>query len=62
MSRAFPVKEFGSLQFRTEFFNFTNTANFGNPISSLTAGAAFGLITSTTTNPRIIQFALKYAF
>lgn len=62
ISRAFPIKEFGSLQFRTEFFNFTNTANFGNPISSVTAGAAFGLITSTTTNPRIIQFALKYAY
>lgn len=62
VSRVFPVKEFGRVQFRAEFFNFTNTANFGNPISSLSAGAAFGLITSTTTNPRIIQFALKYAF
>lgn len=62
IARTFPIKEFGSLQFRTEFFNFTNTANFGNPISSLSAGAAFGLINSTTTNPRIIQFALKYAY
>lgn len=62
ISRAFSIKEFGSLQFRAEFFNFTNTANFGNPISNVTAGAAFGLITSTTTNPRIIQFALKYAY
>ena len=62
VSRSFPVKESGSLQFRTEFFNFTNTPNFGNPIGNLAAGAAFGLITSKTTNPRIIQFALKYAF
>jgi hypothetical protein len=62
VARSFPIKEFGSIQFRSEFFNSTNTANFANPVSERTAGAAFGLITATTTNPRIIQFALKYAF
>jgi hypothetical protein len=62
LRRTFPIREWSSLQFSSEFFNFTNTPNFGGPISNVTAGAAFGLITSTTTNPRIIQFALKYAF
>jgi len=67
IGRAFPMKEFGSLQFRTEFFNFTNTANFANPSSSLgpnsgVPNASFGFITATTTNPRIIQFALKYSY
>jgi hypothetical protein len=62
LERTFPIRDWSSLRFRAEFFNFTNTANFGNPVNDVEAGAAFGLITSTTTNPRIIQFALKYAF
>ncbi|WP_084080021.1 TonB-dependent receptor [Edaphobacter aggregans] len=62
LERSFPIRDWSSLKFRAEFFNFTNTANFGNPINDVQAGAAFGLITSTTTNPRIIQFALKYSF
>ena len=62
LERTFPIREYGSLRFRTEFFNLTNTPNFGSPISDRASGAAFGLITSTTTNPRIIQFALRYAF
>jgi hypothetical protein len=62
VERTFPLREWGSLRFRSEFFNLTNTSNFAGPISNRTAGAAFGLITSTTNNPRIIQFALKYAF
>lgn len=62
LTRTFSLREWGRLQFRSEFFNITNTPNFGGPISNLGAGAAFGLITSTTNNPRIIQFALKYAF
>ena len=60
--RNFPVKEWSILQFRAEFFNLTNTPNFGGPITNVAAGGAFGLITSTTNNPRIIQFALKYLF
>jgi Carboxypeptidase regulatory-like domain/TonB-dependent Receptor Plug Domain len=62
LQRMFPIKEWSVMQFRAEFFNATNTANFGGPISNLAAGSAFGLITSTTNNPRIIQFALKYSF
>jgi len=62
LERAFPIHDWSSLKFRAEFFNFTNTPNFGDPINDVEAGAAFGLITSTTTNPRIIQFALKYSF
>ncbi len=62
VQRSISIGEWGNLQFRTEFFNLTNTPNFGGPITDRAAGAAFGLITSTTTNPRIIQFALKYAF
>jgi hypothetical protein len=65
-----------TLDFRTEFFNAFNTPQFSNP--NLNAGSvaqdpstgatvwapspSFGTITSTSVNPRIIQFALKLVF
>jgi len=62
VQRSFALTERQSLDFRAEFFNFTNTPKFGNPINDFAAGPAFGVITSTVGNPRIIQFALKYKF
>lgn len=64
------IRENHLLQFRTEFFNAFNHPQFSNPnfsqgaIFSLPdrASATFGQITSTSVNPRIIQFALKYVF
>ena len=60
--RDFAFAEKAVLQFRTEFFNFTNTPKFGLPVSDHAAGPAFGLISTTVSNPRIIQFALKLSF
>ncbi|MGA3187624.1 MAG: TonB-dependent receptor [Bryobacteraceae bacterium] len=55
-----------SLQFRAEFFNALNHANFGTPNATVFAGTAFnpsaGLITTTTTTSRQIQFGLKLVF
>jgi hypothetical protein len=60
------------LDFRAEFFNAFNHPQFANP--DLDAGLSapalglvapnpqFGQITQTSTNPRIIQFALKLSF
>jgi hypothetical protein len=49
------------VQFRTDFFNAFNHANFAQP--GLTYGAAtFGTILGTAGNPRLIQFSLKYGF
>ena len=62
LEKRFAVTEWSNLQFRTEFFNALNTPAFGNPITDHEAGGAFGLITSTVANPRIVQFALKYEF
>jgi hypothetical protein len=60
--REFIFAEKTTLQFRTEFFNFTNTPKFGLPVADHSAGAAFGVISSTVSNPRIVQFALKLSF
>ena len=54
------ITERQSLQFRAEFFNLLNHPNFGVPGVSLEAG--FGQISQTSTEARIIQFALKYRF
>jgi hypothetical protein len=55
-----------NVQFRAEFFNAMNHANFSPPLSNLTLfdGSgnpvpSAGLITSTKTTSRQIQFAIK---
>ena len=50
-----------ALQFRAEFFNTLNHANFGVPGVNISSGG-FGQITQTSTEARIIQLALKYRF
>jgi hypothetical protein len=60
LSKNFRITERQTLQFRAEFFNAFNHANFSVPGVNL--DASFGQITATATEPRIIQFALKYRF
>ncbi len=63
------IREGATLTFRTEFFNTFNHPQFNNPAASggiagtsnVNSGT-FGQITSTSVNPRLIQFALRYAF
>lgn len=72
VERAFPFTETGTLRLRAEFFNASNTPQFGNPNTSLgygdptqvnpVASPSFGRITSTVTAPRIVQFAARYVF
>lgn len=62
IQRGFPIKERTTLNFRAELFNFTNTPKFGQPVNDFAAGPAFGVISSTSGNPRIVQFALKLLF
>jgi hypothetical protein len=54
------IREEHNLEFRSEFFNIFNHAQFLNPNGSISS-ANFGRITGTQ-NPRLIQFALKYNF
>jgi hypothetical protein len=56
-----PVTERQRVEFRAEFFNLFNNVNFANPVN-IASSANFGQIASTTTGPRVIQFALKYTF
>ena len=60
------VSERAGLEIRGEFFNALNRANFGTPnavvFSSGAISASAGLITSTATTSRQIQFGLKLIF
>jgi hypothetical protein len=60
------VSEGVSLQFRAEFFNILNHANFDTPNPILFSGtgpnASAGVITETANRERQIQFALKILF
>ena len=55
------IREGATLQFRSEFFNAFNHAQFSSPVLNVAAGN-FGSILSTSVNPRLIQFGLKYSF
>lgn len=55
------LREDASLQFRAEFFNLWNHAQFNEPGNAF-GGADFGVITSSSVPGRILQFGLKYSF
>ncbi|MBZ5500445.1 MAG: TonB-dependent receptor [Acidobacteriia bacterium] len=59
-----PYSEKHSLQFRWETFNLTNTARFDVGAVSVNLGsqANFGKYSDTLTQPRVMQFGLRYEF
>jgi hypothetical protein len=65
LAKRIPVSERVALQFRGEFFNILNRTNFNSPNPIVFTGATggpsptAGVITSTTTTSRQIQFGLK---
>ena len=62
------INERTSLQFRAEFFNILNTANFSTPnavvftAAGATPSPTAGVITSTASTSRQVQFGLKLSF
>src|ERR1700752_1183799 len=54
-----PIKETVRAEIRAEFFNLFNWTNFANPNSNIAVPATFGRITTTSSGPRVIQFAFK---
>jgi len=55
------IHEKVNLDFRAEAFNLFNWVNFGAPDSNV-GDPGFGIISSTTTSPRILQLAMKLRF
>lgn len=76
--RRFPIGELKNIELRAEFFNVFNISNYANPVSNLSAVPAasidavtgqiigdpgdFGRIISTSSNPRLVQLAVKFNF
>ncbi|MBV9482738.1 MAG: hypothetical protein JO249_18620, partial [Acidobacteria bacterium] len=63
-----PYNEKHSVQFRWEVFNIANTARFDVQSALLSdslglgSGSSFGNYSRLLSNPRIMQFALRYEF
>jgi hypothetical protein len=68
ITKATQITENHRVQFRTEFFNLFNHPQFAIPSNVVgnqtlyPSSPNFGLITATSVNPRLIQFALRYEF
>jgi len=62
LMRDFHIFERASLQARWEVFNLSNTPVFGQPSSNLSTPSTVGAITSLASDPRIMQFALRFSF
>jgi hypothetical protein len=60
LTRRFPIHERWKMDFRADFFNIMNHANWSNPGTSITS-STFGEVTSFGS-PRLIQMALKLYF
>jgi hypothetical protein len=54
-------REGASLEFRAEFFNALNHPQFSNPNTTF-GSSGFGIISSTSVNPRVGQLAIKVMF
>ena len=61
VAKVFRLTESTNLQFRTDFFNIANHANFSLPNSNLSSPQV-GVISTTDGVPREIQFSLKLVF
>ena len=62
MYKKFAITERIGLEFRAEFFNIMNHANFDVPAANISVPAQVGKITSTTSVPRAIQFGMRLTF
>ncbi len=64
----FPIHERYTLEFRSEFFNLFNHAQFylsgssATLMQDLSSPSTFGVVNGTVNNPRVVQFALRLDF
>ncbi len=63
VARTFTMSDRYSMVFRAEAFNLTNTPQFSNPASSVTASSGFGVISTVTGNSnRELRFSGRINF
>jgi hypothetical protein len=62
IGKRFRISEENYFDFRAEFFNAFNHANFGPPNNNISTPGSFGQITRQIGSPRNIQLGLKYYF
>lgn len=78
ITKRFPFSESRNIEFGAEFFNLFNEVNLADPVSNFNAVGAsgkfnpntgqvispgdFGRIISTSNNPRLVQFVLKFNY
>jgi hypothetical protein len=60
--KRFRISEHHSILFRMEAYNTFNNVNFQNPGLSLATPSAFGRLSATNGNARVLQAALRYEF
>lgn len=61
LQKHFVVGDFGQFEFRSEFFNLFNHPNFGLPSNQVDVPGGAS-VTSTASNNREVELALKYTF
>ncbi|MGD0310434.1 MAG: carboxypeptidase regulatory-like domain-containing protein [Acidobacteriota bacterium] len=61
LSKEFNLDKRFKLQSRAEFYNVFNMVNFSTP-NNVVTGSGFGMITSTASNSRQLQFSLKLVY
>ena len=61
MLKTFTISETKHIDFRAEFFNIFNHTQFFNPDGNTSDGPQFGQVTQAS-DPRLMQFALKFFF
>jgi hypothetical protein len=63
LSKSWKIREFGALKFAWEVYNVTNTVRFDPAsIGAGLTGGNLGVATSLLTQPRRMQFSLRYDF
>jgi hypothetical protein len=62
LTKSTPFMESRMVEWRMEVFNVLNHPNFDKPSGALTSATSFGVITSTISNARLIQFGLRIVY
>ncbi|MGA9511012.1 MAG: carboxypeptidase-like regulatory domain-containing protein [Candidatus Sulfotelmatobacter sp.] len=68
VTKSWPIKESQLVKFSWSMYNVTNTARFDvgtmqlNSNNSLSSSSSFGNFSSTLSNPRVMEFMLRYVF